>query len=706
MQWLRNPGIFLILSILLACGETGLPTETESKATTSTNITKGEDWQAVSPVAAQTVTDADGFLWQTEQFADIRVLRYQIPGWERLSLAQKRLVYYLTQAGLAGRDILWDQHYRHNLAIRQTLEAVYTNFPGDRQTLGWQRFETYLKRIWFANGIHHHYSMAKFRPEFSREYLHEAAAASGVVISDALLEVIFNPALDAKKVELDPEKGLLENSAVNFYAPGLKTEEVVSYYQEKTSAVEETPESWGLNSTLVRNEQGQLEEQVWKLDGLYGEAIAEIVGWLERAVTVAENKEQAAALWKLVEYYHSGDLADWDEYNILWLQTTGGDIDYINGFVEVYSDPLGYHGSYETIVQIRDAESSSRMQVLMDQAAWFEEHSPILPEHRRKEVVGITYKVVNAVGEAGDASPSTPVGVNLPNANWIRTRHGSKSISLGNIEHAYHESSGTLLTEEFAHDQEEVDRDRKYSAVVDPLHTALHEVIGHASGQLEAGVGTPAETLKNYASTIEEGRADLVALYFLPDPRLVEWGLLPAPEAAQAGYDSYIRSGLLQQLRRIEPGAAIEESHMRNRAFISRWVLEQGRADNVIVEEHQDGRTSYEIQDYDRLRELFGELLREVQRIKSQGDYAAARDLVENYGVKVDPKLHEEILRRAEKLNIAPYAGFINPELRPVLDEAGSITNIEVVYPDNFAEQMLDYSRQYNHLPVDVIADE
>ena len=698
MQGLRYPGIFLILSILFACGETDMPAEKHPATEQHKESAKGEDWQTVEPQPPRTVRDQSGFVWQTEQFMDIRILRYQIPGWGKLSVQQKQLVYYLTQAGLAGRDILWDQHYRHNLAVRRFLESIYAAYPGDKGTLGWQRFETYLKRVWFANGIHHHYSMTKFKPEFSREYLNEVAAASDVVVDESLLYVIFDPGLDAKRVELDPAKGLLENSAVNFYGPGLKTGEVTAFYQAKSAGESAAPLSWGLNATLVRNDAGELEEKTWRIGGLYSEAIAEIVAWLERAVTVAENEPQAAALRKLIEYYHSGDLAVWDEYNILWLQATEGDIDYINGFVEVYSDPLGYHGSYETIVQIKDTESSERLKVLMEQAAWFETHSPILPEHRRDKVVGITYNVVNAAGEAGDASPSTPVGVNLPNANWIRDRYGSKSVSLGNIEHAYHESSGTVFTEEFANDQEEIERDRMFSAITEPLHTALHEVIGHASGKLEEGVGIPADTLKNYASAMEEGRADLIALYFIADPKLVEWGLLPSAEASWTAYDSYIRGGLLVQLRRIEPGADIEEAHMRNRAFISRWVFEKGKSENVIVEERRNGRTSYDIRDYARLRELFGELLREVQRIKSQGDYAAARDLVENYGVNVDPEIQAQVLERAAKLNSAPYAGFINPELRPVVNAAGEITEIEVVYPDDFADQMLAYSRDFGHL--------
>lgn len=657
-----------------------------------------DDWQPAAAGTPDTVTDDQGFVWRTERFGDIQVLRYQVPDWDRLSLQQKKLVYYLTQAGLAGRDIMWDQNYRHNLAIRRALETIYRDYGGDRDTLGWQRFTDYLKHVWFANGIHHHYSMAKFTPGFSQTYLEEIAGTSGVNLTDQMLDIIFNPALDAKKVELDTDKGLLENSAVNFYAPDVTTAEAQAFYRDKAGPAGPRPVSLGLNARLAKNDAGQVYEQTWKLDGLYGGAIAAIIGWLEQAAAVAENAQQAQALQTLIEFYRTGDLALWDRYNILWTGTTGGDVDYINGFIEVYNDPLGYHGSYETIVQIKDFDSSARMQVLMEQAGWFESHSPIMQQHKRPNVVGITYNVVNVVGESGDSSPATPVGVNLPNANWIRAEHGSKSISLGNIEHAYRAATGTLLVDEFAADEEEKQRDRDYGAVVDALHTALHEVIGHASGRLEDGVGETRDTLKNYASTIEEGRADLTALYFMLDPKMVEWGLLPSLEAAESGYDGYIRNGLLVQLRRLEAGADIEESHMRNRAWISRWVLEQGRADAVIVALKRDNKTYYDIRDYRKLRELFGRLLREVQRIKSQGDYAAARELVENYGVKVDPELHREVLARAGKLRLAPFSGFINPRLQPVVDEQGDITDIELAYMDDFAEQMLYYSEHYSHL--------
>jgi dipeptidyl-peptidase-3 len=683
---------------LLSCGgdaPTSGPAELPKK--TMTTLPQ-DDWQAAPAAGGEVITDANGFIWQTERFADVQILRYQVAGWDRLSLRQKQLAYYLTQAGLAGRDIMWDQNYRHNLAIRAALEAVYTRCDGDRNTLGWRRFETYLKRLWFASGIHHHYSNIKFTPEFSRDYFREIVKTSGVEIRDELMEVIFNPELDPKKVELNPDKGLLEHSAVNFYAPDITTAEAQHYYQEKSDAADPTPVSHGLNSRLARDENGRIYEQVWKSDGRYGAAIREIIVWLEQAQSVAENDRQAQALEKLIAYYRAGDLKLWDEYNILWTGTTEGDIDYINGFVEVYDDPLGYKGSYESIVQVKDAENSRRMRVLMEHAGWFEQNSPVMDEHKRDDVVGIVYNVVNVVGEAGDASPSTPVGVNLPNANWIRSRYGSKSVSLGNIEQAYRETSGTLLADEFAHDEQEKEWNRSHGDIVDPLKTALHEVIGHASGRIEEGVGEHHTTLKNYASTIEEGRADLMALYFLMDPKLVEMGLLPSADAAKSGYDTYIRNGLLQQLRRIEPGADIEEAHMRNRAWISRWVLEQGRGNNVIAEVRRDNKTYYDIRDYQSLRGLFGRLLREVQRIKSQGDYAAARTLVETYGIKADPALHTEVRARSEKLNIPPFAGFLNPVLTPVLDDAGNIIDVKLEYARDFAEQMLYYSQNYGYL--------
>lgn len=638
------------------------------------------------------------FQWEIDRFADVRILRYQIPDFDRLSLDQKKLVYYLTQAGLAGRDIMYEMNYRHNLEIRKALDRIVGNFSGNKDSEEWKQFLTYAKRVWFASGIHHHYSMDKFKPEFSREYLDILLSETNTRLSQDAVEAIFNPDLDQKKVSLDPGKDLIEASAVNFYAPGITEREVSEYYRKLAEGDGPEPVSHGLNSRVIKNRDGRLEEEVYRSGGLYGQAIDQIIHWLDKAVTVAENQKQADALRLLIDYYRTGDLKTWDDYNIAWVKATEGDIDYIQGFVEVYNDPLGYKGSYECIVQIKDFDASERMQVLSENAQWFEDHSPILDEHKKKNVVGITYKVVNVAGESGDASPATPIGVNLPNANWIRVKHGSKSVSLGNIIEAYDQASGPGILHEFAHDEEEIDRSEKYGSLADKLSTALHEVIGHASGQIEPGVGTPKETLKNYSSTLEEARADIVALYFIMDPKMAELGLLPNLDAARAEYDNFISNGLLKQLRRLELGQDIEESHMRNRQLISAWVYEKGRADNVIEKVTRDGKTYFNINDYERLRQLFGELLRELQRITSQGDFQAGQALVEKYGVKVDTELHAEVLERVKKLNIAPYAGFVNPELVPVTNESGEITDIIVNYPDNFVEQMLQYAREHSYL--------
>ncbi len=644
------------------------------------------------------VIGEDGFVWQTEQFADIRIVRYKIPAWDSLSTKQKELVYYLTQAGLAGRDIMYDQNYRHNLEIRKALETIYTDYTGDRGTEDWDAFETYLKRVWFSNGIHHHYSNNKLVPGFTQEYFTEISAASSVSLEEQALKAIFDPSFDAKKVEQDADKGLVENSAINFYAPDVTTEEAQAYFASIVDKSSRTPVSYGLNSRLAKDEAGNVVEEVYKVGGLYGAAIEKIVYWLEKAETVAENEVQAAGFRKMAQFYRTGDLRDWDVFNINWVKETEGDIDFINGFIEVYNDPLGYTGSYETVVEIKDFVASAQMDVFMENVQWFEDNSPILDQHKKKDVKGVTYKVVNVAGEAGDASPSTPIGVNLPNANWIRQLHGSKSVSLGNIVDAYDESSAGGFLEEFAHDAEEVERTKAHGKLAGKLHTALHEVVGHASGQLEEGVGTPKETVKEFASTLEEGRADLVALYFLMDSVLIDLGLMESLEVGMAEYDSYIRNGMLTQLRRLEMGEDIEEAHMRNRAWVSRWVFEKGQADGIIELVIRDGKMYYDIKDYMKLKDLFGQLLQEVQRIKSQGDYAAGKALVMNYGVKVDAKVHQEVLDRSESLKTAPYGGFINPVLVPSMDDAGNIIDVEVQYPLDFTEQMLFYSKNYSFL--------
>ncbi|WP_449329205.1 dipeptidyl-peptidase 3 family protein [Salinimicrobium flavum] len=652
------------------------------------------------PAGTEEVTQTSDFDYKVDEFADIKILRYQIPGWEDLSLKEQKLVYYLTQAGLSGRDIIWDQNYRHNLKIREALENIYTTYEGDKSSQDWKDFETYLKRVWFSNGIHHHYSMDKIKPSFSKEYFNTLLAETNTDLSGEPYEVIFNEK-DSKKVNLDESKGLIEGSAVNFYGEGVTAADVEAYYATKKSPDPEKPLAFGLNSKLVK-ENGTVTEKVWKSGGMYGEAIDNIVSWLEKAQGVAENEKQADALGLLIEYYKSGDLQTWDEYNIAWVQATEGNIDYINSFIEVYNDPLGYRGSYETIVQIKDFDMSEKMKVLEENVQWFEDNAPLMEEHKKKSVVGVTYKTVIVAGEAGDASPATPIGVNLPNSNWIRKEYGSKSVSLGNIIEAYNNAGSTGRLQEFAFDEEEVALEEEYGELADKLHTALHEVVGHASGQLNPGVGETKETLKSYASTLEEGRADLVGLYYLMDPKLEELGLVDDHQKlGKAAYDGYIRNGLMTQLIRLEPGADIEESHMRNRQWVSAWVFEKGQEEGIIEKVSKDGKTYFDIKDYDALRGLFGDLLRETQRIKSEGDYEAAKNLVENYGVKVDQEIHTEVLKRNEQFTSAPYSGFVNPVLVPETDESGEITSIKVVQPVSFEEQMLDYSKKYDVLPME-----
>lgn len=641
------------------------------------------------------------FEYIVDQFADIKVLRYQIPGWENLTLNEQKLVYYLTQAGTAGRDIMWDQHYKHNLKIRKALEQIYQNYKGDKTTSDWKNFEVYLKRVWFSNGIHHHYSNDKIKPQFSKDYFNTLLVATKASLAPSIVDVLFND-VDSKRVNLDESKGLLEGSAINFYDKGITAKEVEEFYAKMKSPDPEKPYSFGLNSKLIRNSNGQLEEKVWKSNGMYGSAIQKIIFWLEKAKGVAENKKQADALALLIDFYKTGSLKTWDDYNIAWLQATEGNIDYINGFVEVYNDPLGYRGSYEGIVQIKDFDMSAKMEVVSKNAQWFEDNSPLLPNHKKKNVVGISYKTVIVAGESGDSSPSTPIGVNLPNADWIRAAYGSKSVSLGNIIDSYNKSGGKGRLQEFANDNEEIELAKKYGEIGDKLHTALHEVVGHASGQINPGVGTPKETLKSYASTLEEGRADLVGLYYAYSPKLQELGLVDDwKKLGMESYDSYIRNGLMTQLIRLELGSNIEEAHMRNRQWVSAWVFEKGQKDNVIEKLTRNGKTYFNITDYDKLHELFGQLLREVQRIKSEGDYEAGKALVENYGVKVNQQLHAEVLERNKQFTSPPYSGFVNPILVPKFDKKGKIISISVQQPKTFAEQMLNYSKNFSFLPLE-----
>ncbi len=653
--------------------------------------------QVIAGSEVSEAPQADGFQWKTEQFADIGILRYTIPGWEKLTPNQRILVYYLTEAGYAGRDIIWDQNYRYNLAIRKALEHIVSNYSGDRTTREWQDFMVYTKRVWFSNGIHHHYSMDKFVPACSKSYFLELVKSTGAQLSQDIINVIFDPAIDNKKVNLDPNADLLLTSATNFYAPDVSQKEVEAYYAARVDVNDPKPISHGLNSRMIKTATG-LVEVVYKADGLYGEAIRKIVENLKKALPYCENDLQAKALSLLIDYYQTGDLKTWDAYNIAWVEDTRGDIDYINSFIEVYNDPLGYRGSFESIVQIKDFEDGERMQKLAEHAQWIEDQKNNKKNLKKANVIGVTYNVVNVAGEAGDASPSTPIGVNLPNANWIRADYGSKSVSLGNIVYAYEQAGSSGILGEFCYTPAEMDRAVKYGSLAAKMHTAMHEVIGHASGVINPGVGTPKETLKNYANTLEEARADLVALYYIMDPKLVEWGLIPSLEVGMAEYDGYIRNGLMTQLRRIEPGKTVEESHMRNRQLIAAWAFEQGKGKNVIERKYENGKTYFVVNDYNALRDLFGQLLREIQRIKSEGDFEAGKKLVETYGVQVDEEIHKEVLQRTEKFNIPPYSGFINPQLVPVYGDGGQIVDIQVTYPDDFTQQMLYYGKTYGFL--------
>ena len=639
----------------------------------------------------------DSFEFKVDQFADLSILRYQIPGWDELTLKEKELVYYLTQAGLAGRDIMWDQKYRHNLEIRSALENIYRNYVGDKKSDDWIAFEVYLKRIWFSNGIHHHYSNDKMFPDFTKEYFNELLMSTETNLEGEAYDVIFNDK-DLKMV--DKTKGVdnVLNSAVNFYGPNVTMEDAIGFYAKKTQPDPTKPLSYGLNSKLIK-ENGSLKEIVYKEGGLYGEAISEIIKWINKAADVAENKPQGDALRILAEYYKTGDLKTWDDYCVAWTKATEGNIDYINGFIEVYNDPIGLRGSYENIVQINDFNMSRKMSVLSDNVQWFEDNSSIMEEHKKPNVVGVSYKTVNVAGEAGDASPSTPIGVNLPNANWIRATVGSKSVSLGNIKNAYNNAGSSERLKEFVNDDEEYQLELKYGNLADDMHTALHEVIGHASGQLMPGVGTPSETLKTYRSTMEEGRADLLALYYIYDSKIQELGLVDDWKAVgMTSYDGYIRNGMMTQLIRLNLGDDVEQAHMRNRKWVSEWVYEKGLSENVIEKISRDGKTYFNINDYDKLRELFGELLRESQRIKSEGDYDAAEKLVEGYGVKVDQDIHAEILKRNEKFKGAAYAGFVNPELVPVYNDKDELIDVEVKYVNSFEYQMLQYSEKFGYL--------
>lgn len=643
--------------------------------------------------------NADDFNYVVDRFADIEVLRYRVPGFEQLSLNQKKLIYYLTEAALAGRDILWDQNGKYNLAIRSLIEDIYTSDKTDRSGDDFKALELYLKQISFANGIHHHYSMDKFAPGFSRGYLvaqiEALPADKRPADLDTLLEVIFNPAVMPKRVNQAEGEDLIVTSACNLY-DGVTQPEVEAYYAAIKDTTDLTPISYGLNARLVKRD-GVVQEEVYKCGGLYSPAIERIVSYLDKASEYAENPAQRAVIRKLIEYYRTGDLRDFDEYSIMWVDDTDSQVDFINGFIEDYGDPLGMTGSWESIVNFKNLEASHRTEVLSGNAQWFENNSPVDPRFRKPHVKGVTAKVITAAILAGDSYPATPIGINLPNSNWIRATHGSKSVTLENITDAYDKASqGSGFNEEFVIDDATRDLLDKYLFITDNLHTDLHECLGHGSGQMLPGVDP--NSLKAYSATLEEARADLFALYYLADPKLLELELLDNPDAYKASYYKYILNGLMTQLMRIEPGKDVEEAHMRNRKLIAEWAYEHGRKDNVIEYVKRDGKTFIRINDYAKLRDLFGELLHEIQRIKSEGDYEAGRDIVETYAVKVDPAIHREVLDRYAHLDIAPYKGFVNPVYTPVVNADDEIIDVNVSYTEDYIPQMLRYSRDYSPL--------
>jgi dipeptidyl-peptidase III len=642
-----------------------------------------------------------------DRFADVNVMRYTIPGWDSLSLDQKKLIYYLSQAAVAGRDIIYDQNYRHNLVIRRTLETIYENYKGDRSTDEFKAFTTYLKQIWFSNGIHHHASADKHVPEFTEAYfkvlVNNSPEAqwplSNGQTQDELIAmltpIIFDPAVDAKRISLDPGKDLVVASANNFYE-GVTEKEAIAFYKKMANPKDPRPLSYGLNSKLVKR-NGVITEEVYKIGGLYSKALEQVVYWLEQAAPYSEDAKQKASIEKLVQYYKTGDLRLFDEFNVLWVENLEPVVDFVNGFTEVYGDPLGMKATWEAVVNFKDFAASERTRLISEGAQWFEDNSPVDQRFKKKEVKGVSAKVITVAHLGGDCYPTTPIGINLPNADWIRKEHGSKSVTMDNITYAYdqvRQKEGS--TQEFSWDEAETKLLKDYGHLAGNLHTDLHECLGHGSGQLLPGVASDA--LKNYASVLEEARADLFALYYIMDPKMVELGLMPSLDVAKAEYVAYIRNGMMTQLRRIKPGKDIEQAHMRNRQLVCQWVYEKGAADNVIEKKTRDGKTYFVINDFEALRNLFGQMLAEVQRIKSEGDYKAGKEMVEKYAVKVDQEMHKEVLERFEKLNLASYGGFINPVFIHVKDDQGNITDIRVDYSEGYVEQNLRYSKEYSFL--------
>lgn len=655
------------------------------------------------------VTNDNGFDYVVDRFADLEILRYQVPGFESLTLKQKQLLYHLSEAALMGRDILFDQNCRYNLPIRRTLEAIYTSYEGDRQTPDFLALETYLKRVWFANGIHHHYAEDKFQPDFSAEFLKKAISLldpalvpvrpgqSIEAFTEEICQVILDPTVLPKRTTQSGDQDLIQASANNYYGEGLTQKEVEDFYaSQKNDPTDMTPISYGLNSRLVK-ENGQIQEKVWKVGGLYSPAIEAIVAELEKAISFAENKAQKETIETLIDYYRTGDLRTFDAYSILWVEDTASEVDFVNGFIETYGDPLGRKASWESTVNFINKEATKRTKTISDNAQWFEDHSPVDPRFKKEQVKGVSAKVITVTMLGGDCYPSTPIGINLPNADWIRRDHGSKSVTIENITEAYDKAAqGNGFKEEFVWSEEERQLIKRYGFITDNLHTDLHECLGHGSGKLLPG--TDPDALKAYSSTIEEARADLFGLYYLADPKMVELGLVPDLEAYKAEYYKYMMNGLMTQLVRIAKGKDVEEAHMRNRQLIARWTYEHGQRDKVVEIVRREGKSYVVINDYRRLRELFAQLLAEIQRIKSEGDFQAAKQLVENYGVKIDPRLHEEILERYKKLNLAPYKGFVNPVMRLEKNTQGEVTDVTLDYTEGYAAQMLRYSRDYSYL--------
>jgi dipeptidyl-peptidase-3 len=694
--------VLLVFAVLSSCNN-NKDKNTETGKTDSTG-------NNVAAVGGSDSYDTS-FTVEAESFADLQILRYQVPGFNGLSLQQKQLAYYLYEAALAGRDIIYDQKSKYGLMLRKTLEAAYSSYKGDTSSADWKKFREYCGRVWFSNGNHHHYGNEKFIPACSFEYFSSLVKnadssllpkESGETVAAFLTRIkpiIYDPKIEPKVVDLRPNIDNVAASSVNFYE-GVTQKEVESFYADSVKfPTEEKQRSWGLNSKTMK-ENGQVVEKVWKIGGMYSPAIEKIVGWLEKAAGVAENAEQKKALELLAQYYRTGDLATFDDYSIAWVKDVNSRLDAVNGFIEVYLDPIGKKGSFESVVSLKDLEATKRIKAIADQAQWFEDNSPLIPENKKKVVKGITAKAITVIVQSGDAAPSSSIGINLPNAEWIRKDPGSKSVSLSNIIYSYNVAGAKSgLLDEFALNDTVKQRMRKWGNLAADLLTDMHECIGHASGQLNPGVETTDKTLKNYASCLEEARADLVALYYIPDQKLVDVGVVTSPDVAMAEYDNYMMNGLMTQLTRLKPGDQLEEAHMRNRQLNAKWVFEKGKADKVVEMVKVNGKTYVKINDYKKLRDLFGQLLREIQRIKSEGDFKGGQNLVETYGVKVDLALHKEVLQRYAKLNVKPYRGFIQPRLVPVMD-GDNITDVKIEYPQSFYEQMIEYGKKYANLPV------